>query len=194
MFGIKGDAMFDAGADLFFEDVRNYRSPPGDYGVLYLLRRDICHCLGRDPANGSKIDHFTLWPGGMAILAGIDLLAKFYKGDDASGQVGDRFKDFVHEYFQSLSPGDEAVIYKLRNSLLHSFGLYSKGYHFLLTAAGGVPLVQQPSPSVFQIDLMVLYERFEQAIERYRKDLEHEASLQAKFLKMFSYYGMLHMG
>jgi len=135
----------------------------------------------------------------MAILAGIDLVAKFYKGDDAIGQVGTRFKDFVCNYFQPLSVGDEDIIYQLRNSLLHSFGLYSKSrtqtYRFSLTAAGNVPLVrQQHSSSSYRIDLVVLYQRFEKALERYAEDLEKQPILQNNFQTMFKDYGSIYIG
>src|ERR1035437_8473183 len=185
--------MFDPRADLFFEDPRNNRHPPGDYGVLYLLRRDILLCLGQDPSSGGRTSHQVLWPGAMATLAGIDLVAKFYKGDDGQGQSGARFKDFVDNYFQPISAGDEETLYQLRNALLHSFGLYSKKgtqvYRFLLTAAGGVPFVQMPSPGNYQIDLIELYKRFEQALAKYAKDLNGQRPLQDNFLKMFSNYG-----
>jgi hypothetical protein len=185
--------MFDPKADLFFEDPRCNRRPPGDYGVLYLLRRDINLCLRYDPADGTR----ALWPGGMAMLAGIDLVAKFYKGND-TGKVGSRFTDFIRKYFQPLPAGDEETIYQLRNSLLHSFGLYSKKgtrtYHFLLTAAGGMPFIQQPSPGNYQIDLIELHKRFEQALLNYQTDLESQSSLQSNFLGMFTNYGTIHIG
>lgn len=190
--------MFDPKADLFFEDPRCNRPFPGDYGVLYLLRRDIYLCLGYDPANRIRTSHQALWPGGMGILAGIDLVAKFYKGNDTIGQVRSRFTDFIRKYSQPLSAGDEETIYQLRNSLLHSFGLYSKkgtqAYHFLLTATGGVPFVQQPTPSNYQIDLIELHKRFEQALLNYQTDLESHPSLQSKFLDMFTNYGAIHIG
>ncbi len=190
--------MFDPKADLFFEEPRSNRPPPGNYGVLYLLRRDVSLCLGWDPVSGNRTSHQALWPGGMAIFAGIDLAAKLYKGDDAIGEAGPRFRDFVHKYFQPLSAGDEETIYQLRNSLLHSFGLYSRKcgreYHFLLTAAGGVPFVQQPSSGNYQIDLIELYRRFEQALLNYRTDLESQQPLKDNFLKMFRNYGAIHIG
>ena len=190
--------MFDPRAALFFEDPAQLRPPPTDYGVLYLLRRDVCFCLGWDPTTRTSTSHRALWPGAMAILAGVDLLAKFYKGDDTIGQVGARFSDFVRTFFKPLSTGDEATIYQLRNSLLHSFGLYSKAgsqtYHFLLTAAGGVPFVQQPSPGNYQIDLIELHKRFEQSLAHYVAALETQPLLQANFLRMFTNYGAIHVG
>lgn len=190
--------MFDSKADLFFEDPGISRPPPGDYGVLYLLRKDILLCLGHDPSSGAKTSHQVLWPGAMAILAGIDLAAKFYKGDDSQGQSGSRFKDFVGKYFQPISAGDEETIYQLRNALLHSFGLYSKKgaqvYRFLLTAVGGVPFVQTPSSGNYQIDLIELYKRFEQALAKYATDLESQPLLQDNFLRMLPNYGVVHIG
>ena len=57
--------------ELFFEDpLAPPRPRPTFYGVLYLLRRDIITCF----------NNVAEWPGIMAILAGIDLLGKFYVG------------------------------------------------------------------------------------------------------------------
>jgi hypothetical protein len=76
---MKQDA-FNENEKLFFEDP-TYRKPPGEYGILYLLRRDINLCLENEKDPDLGIAQF---PGAMAIMAGIDLLAKFYKGDDPS--------------------------------------------------------------------------------------------------------------
>jgi len=183
---------------MFFEDPRITRHGSGDYSVLYLLRRDVCVCLGRDPTSGVHTSHRALLPGAMAILAGIDLVAKFYKGRDDS-EVGDRFKEFVCRYFQPICPGDEETIYQLRNSLLHSFGLYSKTkrgeYRFLLSAEeGGRRFVQRLASGWHQIDLNVLCRRFERALAEYRADLKNQGRLKKKFLKMFKNYGALRIG
>jgi hypothetical protein len=66
----------------------------------------------------------------MAVLAGIDLLAKFCEGSDNSGGkdkhgVGKRFKKFARKYMR-LTKEEANLIYQLRNSLLHSFGLYTE--------------------------------------------------------------------
>jgi hypothetical protein len=197
--------MFNRDADLFFEPPQQHNRPaPTDYGVLHLLRRDVCSCLGLDPATGRRAIPIppALWPGGMAILAGVDLLAKFYAGDDAQGAVGRRFKAFVSKYFPVTA--DEAeTIYQLRNALLHSFGLYStkrrrdgtviRVYKFILTGAGGVPFVQQPRADFYQLDLIVLHQKFEQAVNDYATELDAQAPLQTKFQIMFPYYGVIHM-
>ena len=112
---------------LFFQDPTTEPGTPGKLGVLYLLRRDIRECV--------TIEKKILWPATMAILAGIDLLGKFYAGEDGGG-VGLRFRSFVDKYFQPISDDDAETIYQLRNALLHSFGLYSKSttntYYFSL--------------------------------------------------------------
>ena len=183
------------GASLF-ENPKISRAPPADYGVLHLLRRDICLCLGWDPVTQTKTSHPTLWPGGMAILAGIDLIAKYFKGDDTPGQVGQRFRDFIAKYFQPITSGDEETIYQLRNALLHSFGLYSKSktkdYHFVLTVNGSA-LVQSHGSDTYQIDLRSLHQKFEDSLGKYSTDLNADPTLQSNFLKMFVNYGAIHV-
>ena len=121
---------------LFFEDPTVNRSPPGDYGILYLLRRDITRCM----------DYSILWPAAMAIMAGIDLLAKFETGDDSLGRVAGRFKAFIKQYF-AINTSDAETIYQLRNSLLHSFGLYDPrtGRRFQVDASRGSLLITSGS-------------------------------------------------
>ena len=164
---------------LFFEDPKVYRYPPGNFGVLYLLRRDIDQCL----------THSILWPGAMAIMAGIDLLAKFECGDDPGG-VGRRFRGFVERYLH-LSAPDSELMYLLRNSLLHSFGLYSESRgvvrRFRLTANQGAPLIAGPTKSC--VDLFALDDSFEKALGEYRARLQGDAALQSQFALMFPKYG-----
>ncbi|HZB88919.1 MAG TPA: hypothetical protein VE291_09705 [Terracidiphilus sp.] len=170
---------------LFFEDPRCYRQPPGDFGVLYLLRRDINSCF----------DENILWPGALAILAGIDLLGKFFAGDDRTGQVHTRFRNFIVKY-TSIAPKEEKVIYHLRNSMLHSFGLYSKErngnvYRFQLVYGHGGPLVEQREEGLFRIDLAGLREAFESSIMMYYCDLLADQDLQSRFMAMFPFYGAI---
>ena len=132
----------------------------------------------------------------MAILAGIDLLAKFLKGDD-TGQVGQRFRDYITKYFQPISPGDEEVIYQLRNSLLHSFGLYSKSksktYRFIVSA-NDAQLINNIDSDIYQVDIIALHRKFEDSIEKYANDVNSDVKLQRNFLDMFSNYGAVGIG
>ncbi len=119
---------------MFFRDPKEEPITPGDFSTLYLLRRDIVTCLGRNPTTMERINCQALWPAAMAIFAGIDLLAKFHNGD--KGKSGERFKYFIN-YFLILDNDKAEILYQLRNSLVHSFGLYSeksdtKVYRFTL--------------------------------------------------------------
>jgi len=174
---------------LFFTDPAVEPSPPAKFSILYLLRRDVGHCIS---------ENHTLWLGAMGILAGVDLLGKFLAGNEQVG-VGERFRAFIDKYFKPLAPDDAQTIYQLRNSLLHSFGLYSKSgqgeYYFnLLSAPLNTGLVQRPAPSQYVINLWVLHAKFETAIDRYRADLETDQELQDRFGAMFPRYGTIGVG
>ena len=170
---------------LFFEDPNIFRAPPGNFGILYLLRRDIEQCLA------SKIQ----WPCAMAVMAGIDLLAKFFTGRDQSGDVGRRFQFFVKEYFH-CTESEGRLIYQLRNSLLHSFGLYFEDplgtpRRFQLQAGVGKPLIEREDGGKYRVDLPTLHQRFESAVEKYRQDLFRHSTLENNFAQMFSKYGCI---
>jgi hypothetical protein len=172
---------------IFFEDPHCGREPLGDFGVLYLLRCDINRCF--------EAEKKILWPGAMAILAGIDLLGKFLAGDD-QGPVGDRFRAFVIKYFAPIASAEVEAIYQLRNSLLHSFGLYSKDrkgnvYRFQLVPDACGSLIDQIGTGLFRVDLARLYMSFESAINRYHCDLSADPGLQSKFMAMFPMYGAI---
>jgi len=190
--------MFNTQADIFFEAPTKNRKPPNTFGVLYLLRRDVITCLGVDPSSGTPTSYRALWPGAMGILAGVDLVAKFWRGSDERGEVGKRFKKFVNKYFQPIPAGDEEVLYQLRNSLLHSFGLYSedkgKVYRFHLSDQRGsqqTPLVHHNPPDVYQVDILTLHDQFERAIMQYQNDVESNVKLQQNFNLMFPKYGAI---
>jgi hypothetical protein len=190
--------MFSADADLFFFSPRTEIIPPNRFGVLYLLRRDIDLCMGNHPTSGRRVDYEAMWPGAMMMMAGIDLLAKFYAGSD-TGNVGDRFRNFLNKCFGRLPPTDRDVIYQLRNSLLHSFGLYSKDnkgkvYRFFLTGHGSGPLVSLSPPEQYNVDLRVLHREFERAVVDYQAKLEADTKLQTGFAAMFGNYGRTYIG
>ncbi len=191
-------------ADLFFLSPHTTINAPNRFGVLYLLRRDIDVCMGIDPDSEEDVSlrYRALWPGAMAILAGVDLLAKFFAGSDDQGKAGARFRGFLECCFDVKKPEDRDVIYQLRNSLLHSFGLYSqqikqgkanKVYHFFPTCGTG-PLVLKKPVDRYYVDLRVLHCEFEKAIKLYQTILNCDDELQERFKRMFTNYGCIYIG
>jgi len=174
----------DLNIELFFEDPKTPPRPrPTSYGVLYLLRRDINTCF----------DNNAEWPGIMATLAGIDLLGKFYKGDEIG--VGDRFRLFL-DYFGNISEEEKEIIYQLRNSLLHSFGLYSedrRGNIYRFTLGKNFPQFIEQNGERYYVDVLKLLEYFNLSIGNYYSALKNSTILQAKFEEMFPKYGAIHM-
>lgn len=184
------------------------------HSQLYLLRRDIDTCFGTNPNTGyqlNPIDKVThnkiyckaIWPGAMCILAGIDLLGKFLTGSDKSfGSREDsgkwRFENFAKRYID-VSDSESSILYQLRNSLLHSFGLYSeevdkKGnvkttYNFIVSQ--GFPyFIKHIENDYFQVDVQILREKFSMAIDKYEKDLKDNSredfeELNQNFIKMY---------
>ena len=195
--------------DRFFEETRiSHDTSKGyyDFSTLYLLVRDIKTCFGIDPATDlpfycSKCNEIVKnraqWPAVMGILAGIDLLGKFYFGNDRNG-VGDRFKGFVKCFFY-LNDKDKGslILYELRNSMLHSFGLYSKRYYITLVANENLPFINiigsQPKKRAV-INVIKLYKQFLNAIKEYYKELVKSSELKANFNKMFIKYGINKQG
>ena len=173
---------------IFFRDPNEIPEAFGTHGVLYLLRRDVVRCV--------QNDNVILFPALMMMLAGIDLLGKFYAGSDAGSFVGDRFRNFIIEYFTSVSDEDAETLYQLRNALLHSFGLFSRGrggkeYHF---AIGPATRFVNAFEGRYYINPKDLYAQFESAIQQYQEDLSSDAALRAKFQAMFDRYGTTILG
>ena len=179
------DNAIERNINLFFQDPRIEPVIPGKLSVLYLLRRDVMHCF----------DHnIILFPATMTILAGIDLLAKFYAGNDKTGQVGARFKNLIKRYFSNISNDDAIVLYQLRNALLHSFGLFSrdnnKDYSFALGPASS--FINRVN-DMYYINPWILRNQFEEAIQRYRSNLDTDSTLCAYFQAMFPRYGTMDL-
>ena len=180
--------------ETFFFDPKTSIQPPNNFGVLYLLRRDVYRCLGYSTNTWTIDRESIIWPGAMTVLAGIDLLGKFYKGEDSRNGVGPRFKDYYVKYIDSQNSD---IIFQLRNSLIHSFGLLSKTktktYSFSVSANRD-RLVEQYSETSYKIDLFTLWDRFEESVEKYKIDLMNNDLLKTKFEAMYKFYGAVRIG
>jgi hypothetical protein len=100
----------------------------------------------------------------------------------------------------NLTKTDADLIYQLRNSLLHSFGLYSektdsKGrviatYNFVLSRGTG-KLIKHLNNDYYCVDVQRLRELFDQAVEKYETELRDTSrhdyqDLNRKFSAMLS--------
>ena len=186
--------------DHFFKPPNIVPKAAGMFSVLYLLRRDIFICFSVHPDDNRSLSHGAQWPGTMAVLAGIDLLGKFYAGlDDISGPSGSgpRFKLFIKDNFEGVSEDDDEIIYQLRNALLHSFGLYSKNranniYKFALHTSGEKLIVRHPD-NLYQVNVALLWNKFEKAVKTYYEKLIISEELKNKFEGMLPNYGWVSM-
>lgn len=196
----------------FFEDTstrHNTKKEIYNFSRLYLLIRDIKACLGFNPDSrqidenvkckcGKERGAIAQWPAIMTILAGIDLLGKFRAGCDNRNKIGERFKNFVEEYFD-IEKDDAEIIYELRNCLMHSFGLYSTKYKFLLINNNKEKLItyrkikKKPS-KLTVINVWKLYVIFMGAVEKYYDSLKKYRILRENFNDMFEYYGISIQG
>ena len=203
--------------EFFFQDPKIYVKT-NESSSLHLLRRDVYQCLGYVYENGKwvKKTNQVIWPGAMTILTGIDLLGKFYAGNDNSKGVGCRFTDYCKTYMlldkqngnEEKCEGKEEeaqAIYQCRNAMIHSYVLFSKDkkrditYYFQLTTREDVPLIvicpkSDKSKKYCIININILRDRFESSIEKYKNDLLQisQKIIRNNFDRMFKIYGKVH--
>lgn len=158
---------------------------------LCLLRKDVRRCFRQSDQ--------ILWPGTMAVLAGIDLLAKLHDGNDTNGAIGQRFRNFVNAF---MLAGDGARVWALRNALLHSYGIYFEDAtatpaRFRLNSTiplptGSPSLFQTPMPNIVDLNVRELRTCFENSISSYETHIRGSAADQtARFEPMFDKYGWI---
>lgn len=174
---------------LFFRHPNDFDGRADIHSTLYLLRRDIFLCFGYDPNDNKKINFEALFPGTMAVMAGIDLVAKFLYAD-TKNKVSERFIDYVGKY---IDKNFSEELFQLRNSIVHSFGLYSEGkagkiYHFVLRRGIG-KLIQKANEKTYYVDIELLWKNFEKSLELYQQELANSTELQQIFKDMFPKYG-----
>lgn len=151
----------------------------------------------------ANMPNAAIWPRTMAVMAGIDLVAKFFADDDTIGGVGNRFKDFAKQYITSGNQTEADLLYHLRNSLLHSFGLYSSNNNgtvvYRFTVAQDPQnwlLTQNPSNAQnWWANLTELDKRFEAAVVQYDADITAgNQSFPSGPRDIFQKYGWVNIG
>jgi hypothetical protein len=186
----------------------------GRHSVLQLLRREIQDCLVGEPiaeddliellADPSRHDRIRrLFAATMVMLAGIDLLGKFYAGDDAMkhNAIDKRFRAFVNAcMYKDRHPrnGAAGALWRVRNALMHSFSLYDIGAEadILLTTdlPADLPIVGvREKAKVWEVSIPLLYRDFVRSIREYQAQLQSDdgQQLQANFAKMYPHYGSI---
>lgn len=171
------------------------------YSTLYLLRMDAQRCYQIAPP--------IYWLSAIALLSGVDLLAKLYNGSDSINQGGPRFKDFVNRF---MAAGDGIKMWDLRNAMMHSYGVFHTEpdpaggsrleKRFRLTAHGalGAPIAGASifnvgsSSDVFELDILELRVAFDMAVADYETHIRATPSEQlSKFEPMFEKYGWIYI-
>ncbi|CAL1518190.1 hypothetical protein [Chitinophaga sp. MM2321] len=171
------------------------------HSTLYLLRRDIYTCFGINPTTGEKLTSEALFPAVTAIMTGIDLIAKFRYGDSDTSKCGkmgvkERFEAYCKDYVDSEK---YEILFQLRNSLCHSFGLYAKWkkeeYKFVLARDGRVPKIISKSKSGhYWVNINLLHIEFEQSILQFHDYILSTVENHSNFNLMFSRYGTIGIG
>jgi len=187
----------------------------GANSVLYLLRRELIETIGYDPNTETEDDvdqggsRRRLFASAILMFTTVDLLAKYMFGD--SGGIGERFKQFLQSPDGGgLAPSDAELLWAVRNSLVHAFGLpdstrlAATGHQSvgiaqrLPTTAGGfdglVVVAHRGDAAVVYVD--GLFRVVKHAIDRYRQTLSGAGSSEARtaFTSAFSSYGWIRIG
>lgn len=200
-----------ADAEFFFTEPQ-VEVPHGRKSVLYLLRREIQDCLfGQvcDERQALLLERRSrLFASTMVIFSGLDLLSIFASGRDSFHGAGKRFQTFLVR-FGALSESDAAAIWRFRNSLMHSFGLFHRtpegtpirAWLFQQDSPAPVvrrvdePLVAGGSVEGWELSVDDLFELFVNAQDCYRDRLCEDSHLQKGFAEVFPHYGALtHRG
>ena len=146
--------------------------PIGTVSTLHLLRRETQDCLIGTVVNEDEViaramkESHRLFAALMVLMAGTDLLGKFYAGSDDIGGVGARFKGFAAHYMfpNAADPArsSEVLYLGLRNPLLHSFTLYEKKLEiWLVTKNPQFDVIPNPAnPINFLISIEGVYVAF----------------------------------
>jgi hypothetical protein len=208
----------DENIDFFFEAPSTSPATHArvdQFSVLYLLRRELLETQGYDPNNDAEAAAWTsgarnrLFASLSLMFTGIDLVAKFEQGD-ASGGVGARFQNFLRSPDGGeLDASTAELLYAVRNSLLHAFGVPDGD---MLTKLGmkqiaiaqrrmeatsiGVGSVSvRTNGEVAEVYIDGVYRVLLDAVDNYRGSLygSHSQPARDQFDQMFTKYGTIRM-
>lgn len=187
----------------------------GITSVLYLLRRELVETAGFNPDTDKESEvakkgiKNRLFASLILMFSAVDLLAKFMLGD--KGGPGERFKAFLKssDGGQMLAQNAD-LLYAIRNSLVHAFGLPDEDGLAKLglkgVSLGQRKLTENPEwPGLISVesdgDIAVVYidgvfRILLNCISRYLETLYGSASgpVRVKFEAAFDKYGKIRIG
>ncbi len=195
------------------EKVAFFFKPPapikelGTLSSLFMLRCEVQDCLigkviDEDAVINEAMQHgeHRLFATLMVVMAGVDLLAKFYAGSDDIGGVGARFKGFAARYMfpNAADPARSAeILYQgIRNPLLHSFTLYDQNLEiWLVNRQPDFDIFENPEkPGHVFISIEGVYQAFVRGLRAYHAELVNSADLLGKFESKYENYGSTGFG
>jgi hypothetical protein len=169
---------------------------------LHLLRREVQDCfIGRFVSEDQVLaiaakERHRLFATVMVMMAGIDLLSKFYAGDASTLKVGERFTAFTKAFmFKGYSAAEAEKLSDVlwvgcRNPILHSFHLKNDSYR--ITLASAPELAKGPvwrakgQPDTFAVSVEGLYQAFVNAVAAYQAELLVRPELRTNFKSVLS--------
>jgi hypothetical protein len=160
------------------------------YSHIYLIRLQLKKCIRKDPSA-------ITWPIAMTVLAGIDALGLYYSGGKEVVHTGfyeatqSGFKQFCGA-FLGLDSDEQEALYQLRCAFLHTSSLISRKYQFSVyyQSDGGLGFINIEN-SQCKVNLYYLYSRFEDAVNKFRVDLENGTIMNDNFLKIYRQIGLM---
>lgn len=124
----------------------------------------------------------------IAVFAGTEALAGFYAPNDGNGK---RFVAFVKKFFAPEYAPLADDLWKLRNSLVHSFS--PRGFN-LVHHRSDTHLSKHPGNGRFILNAEDLYAALIAASRKYFDDLDADPSLKQNFAKRTNEEGTLKVG
>lgn len=204
--------------DFFFAEpsLRHEQHCRGDqFSVLYLLRQELVETQGYNPYKDAESAvckegaRNRLFASLSLMFTGYDLLAKFEQGDHHRF-IGERYIAFLRsDSGAGLNYLHADMLYGVRNSLLHSFGvpdddkLTKLGVKQIAivqrrvveTTMGSGNSIVQSNDDVAEVFIDGVYCNFLNTIGRYRDSLYGDGTdeRRERFMSMFTKYGTIRI-
>jgi hypothetical protein len=194
---------FEEAFELFFEPPSVDRGD-GWVSPLCLCRQELQDCFVGEIVGEDRILDYPkhrLFASAMVALSGIELMARMIPPPQGSGGSGKLFLAFLASYSRlagmALSEQQARLLLDLRNSLSHTFGLYSvddKGAHqqlFVFSTDNPQEFVRQREEGGYEICVELLVRLLVRTVDAFQRHLLQTPHLHPHFMMGFHKYGRL---